>query len=79
MKNVHFIVDMQFGSCGKGLFAGFLAHKVQPDTIVTAWAPNAGHTFRDDKAGINMVNIALPNGIVAPSVKRVMFGPGSVI
>ena len=79
MKNVHFIVDMQFGSCGKGLFAGFLAQKVQPDTIVTAWAPNAGHTFRDDKAGINMVNIALPNGIVAPSVKRVMFGPGSVI
>lgn len=79
MKRLHMIVDMQFGSCGKGLFAGYLAKKVQPDTIVTAWAPNAGHTFVDNKTGENMVNICLPNGIVAPSVKRVMFGPGTVV
>lgn len=79
MKRLHIIVDMQFGSCGKGLFAGYLAKKVEPDTIVTAWAPNAGHTFIDNHTGENMVNISLPNGIVAPSVKRVMFGPGTIV
>lgn len=77
MKRVHVIVDMQFGSCGKGLFAGYLAKRVEPDTIVTAWAPNAGHTYIEND--LKMVNIALPNGIVAPSVRRVLLGPGSVI
>jgi adenylosuccinate synthase len=69
---------MQFGSCGKGLFAGFLARKIEADTIVTAWAPNAGHTFIDAD-GFKMVSIALPNGIVSKSVKRVLLGPGSLI
>lgn len=78
MKLLHVIVDMQFGSCGKGLFAGYLARKVNPDTIITAWAPNAGHTFVDE-FGNAMVNIALPNGIVAPSMKRVLFGPGTIV
>jgi adenylosuccinate synthase len=78
MKCNHYIVDLQFGSTGKGLFAGYLAKKLQPDTLVAAWAPNAGHTFID-KDGRKMVNIALPNGIVAPSVKRILIGPGAVI
>jgi adenylosuccinate synthase len=72
------IVDLQFGSTGKGLFAGYLAKQIQPDTLIAAWAPNAGHTFID-AAGRKFVNIALPNGIVAPSVKRILLGPGSVI
>ena len=78
MRYLHVITDLQYGSCGKGLFAGYLALKIKPDTIITAWSPNAGHTFIDD-AGNKMVNCALPNGIVAPSVKRVLIGPGSVI
>lgn len=78
LKHIVVIVDLQFGSCGKGLLAGYLAEKNQPDTIVTAWAPNAGHTYIDD-AGRKMVNIALPNGIVSKNLKRVLLGPGSVI
>lgn len=79
MKEVHAIVDLQFGSCGKGLFAGYLAGRIQPDTIVTAWAPNAGHTFID-ATGRKFVNIATPNGIVtSKKLKRVLLGPGSVI
>lgn len=78
MKRLHIITDLQYGSCGKGLFAGYLALRVKPDTLITAWAPNAGHTFIDGM-GNKMVNIALPNGIVSPSVERVLIGPGSVI
>lgn len=79
MKEVHAIVDLQFGSCGKGLFAGYLAGLLDPDTIVTAWAPNAGHTFIDAE-GRKYVNIATPNGIAtSKSLKRVLLGPGSVI
>lgn len=78
MNELHVVTDLQFGSTGKGLFAGWLAKKTLPDTIVTAWGPNAGHTFVDRK-GTKYTNIALPNGIVAGSVRRVLLGPGSVI
>jgi len=79
MKEIHAIVDLQFGSCGKGLFAGYLSERLQPDTIVTAWAPNAGHTFID-ASGKKYVNIATPNGVAtSKKLKRVLLGPGSVI
>jgi adenylosuccinate synthase len=81
MNSIHktnIIVDLQFGSCGKGLLAGYLAERDQPDTLITAWAPNAGHTYIN-AAGRKMVNIALPNGIVSKRLKRILLGPGSVI
>jgi adenylosuccinate synthase len=79
MVEMHVIVDLQFGSCGKGLLAGHLAESVvKPDTLITAWAPNAGHTYIN-AAGDKFVNIALPNGIVSPNLKRILIGPGSVI
>lgn len=77
-KKINMIVDLQFGSTGKGLFAGFLALRDEPDTVVAAWGPNAGHTFISEQHG-KMVNIALPNGIISPKLKRVLIGPGSVI
>lgn len=78
MQNLDIIVDLQFGSTGKGLFAGYLAHRNEPDTLITAWGPNAGHTYiaRD---GTKYVNIMLPNGIVSPKLKQVLLGPGSII
>lgn len=79
MKQMHVIVDLQFGSCGKGLLAGYLAEKVvKPDVVVTAWAPNAGHTYINSE-GRKFVNIALPNGIVSPNLRYILIGPGSVI
>lgn len=78
MKRLYVISDLQFGSCGKGLFAGYLAKTLMPDVIVTAWAPNAGHTFIDSD-GRKFVNIALPNGIVSPNLNKILLGPGSVI
>lgn len=78
MRELHVITDLQYGSTGKGLLAGYLAKKLQPDTLVCAWSPNAGHTFIDEN-NVKYVNTAIPNGIVADSVRRVLIGPGAVI
>jgi adenylosuccinate synthase len=72
------IVDLQFGSTGKGLLAGKLAREHEPDAVVTAWAPNAGHTFIDLR-GRKYVHRMLANGVVSPNLKKVFIGPGSVI
>lgn len=72
------ILDLQYGSTGKGLIAGYLAERDKPDTIVTAWAANAGHTYIDDK-GRKFIHTMVANGVVSPNLKRLMLGPGSVI
>jgi len=78
MNQANIIVDLQFGSCGKGLLAGWLAKRDKPDTVIAAWGPNAGHTFID-ASGRKMVTTMIPNGIVSPHLRRVMIGPGAVI
>lgn len=78
MKTLRVVTDLQFGSTGKGLLAGFLAEKYQPDTIVTAFSPNAGHTYINAE-GEKFVNTAIPNGIVSNNLRRILLGPGSVI
>lgn len=79
MKSATMIVDLQYGSCGKGLLAGYLAeYEIAVDTAVIAWGPNSGHTYIDAD-GVKYVNIALPNSIVSPDLRRVLIGPGSVI
>lgn len=72
------ICDLQFGSTGKGLLAGYLAKQQEPDAVATAWMPNAGHTFIDSD-GTRYVHTMLANGVVSKSVEKVFIGPGSVI
>jgi adenylosuccinate synthase len=72
------VIDLQFGSTGKGLIVGKLAETMGYDTILTAWAPNAGHTYIDSR-GRKYVHTHLANGIVSPFCRRVMLGPGSLI
>lgn len=72
------IVDLQFGSTGKGLIAGYMATKNKPDTVITANGPNSGHIFIDGQG--NKVKMRqLPVGVVSPDVKRIMIGPGAII
>jgi len=78
MKKIDLVIDLQFGSTGKGLIVGTLATYEGYDTVITAWAPNAGHTFIDAR-GRKFVHTHLANGIVAPYLRRVLLGPGSVI
>lgn len=77
---ITFITDLQFGSTGKGLLAGYLARHngVRYDGVVTAWAPNAGHTYVEPD-GKKVVNIAMPTSSSIGVVPRVFIGPGSII
>lgn len=79
MRSLHVVVDLQFGSTGKGLLAGYLGKKISPDTLITAWGPNSGHTYVDE-FGEKFVNIMLPNAIQTSNrLRRVLIGPGSII
>lgn len=71
------IVDLQFGSTGKGLLAGFLSKRHNYDTVVSANMPNAGHTFVDEN-GKAWVHKVLPSGIYSPGLQHIMIGPGAV-
>lgn len=71
-------IDMQWGSSGKGLLNGYLAIQNKPDTVFTANGPNSGHVFKfADGETIKLRQ--LPNGIISPNLRRVMFGPGAII
>jgi len=35
-KQIKAIIDLQFGSTGKGLLAGYIANRFKPDTLITA-------------------------------------------
>ncbi len=77
-QNVTLVCDLSFGSTGKGAIVGYIAKRLQPDAIVTAWMPNAGHTFIEED-GTTYVHTMLGNGVVSPRLKYVLIGPGSVI
>lgn len=77
MHNLDMIVDFQYGSTGKGLIAGYLAKRGDYDTVTCSFATNAGHTYRDGE--LTVMTQQLPTGIVSPTVKRVMIGPGALI
>jgi len=44
-NKLNLIIDMQFGSTGKGLLASFLSSFYHFDLAVSNLSPNAGHTF----------------------------------
>jgi adenylosuccinate synthase len=71
------VQDLQYGSTGKGQIAGSISHATYIDTVVTAWGPNAGHTFRKD--GKKFVSTMLAVSAIAPSVRNILIGPGSVL
>jgi adenylosuccinate synthase len=78
MDKIRIVVDLQYGSTGKGLIVGKIAEDEAPDTVITAWAPNAGHTYIS-KDGRKFIHTHLANGIVSPKLRRVLLGPGSLI
>lgn len=79
MHTLDMIVDLQYGSTGKGLIAGHLAMTRNYDTAVCAFATNAGHTYINRAEGINMMTQQLPTSICSPKVKNILLGPGALI
>jgi adenylosuccinate synthase len=67
----------QWGSEGKGLFAGYMAMQRKPDAVVSQFGPNAGHTWYEGDRPL--VFKSLPVASVAKSVDTIFLGPGSVI
>lgn len=78
MTKATLICDMAFGSTGKGLIAGYLAERDQPDVVMTAWSMNAGHTYINAE-GREYVHCMLANGVVSPKLRNILIGPGSQI
>ena len=76
MNKVDVLCDLQYGSTGKGLFAGYLAHMGDYTATVSANMPNAGHTFVDGDS--KWIFKALPIAAVSSKVRAVFIGPGAV-
>lgn len=77
-QEVTAVVDLQFGSTGKGLAAGWYGDLNKPDTIITAWMPNAGHTYVNANQ-FKMIHTMLANGVVSKKLKRVLIAPATVL
>lgn len=76
-QKIDAIVDLQFGSTGKGLIAGYLSERRQYDVVVSANMPNAGHTYVE-KDGTARVHKVLPSGVYSQSLNIIAIGPGAV-
>jgi len=77
---VDLVMDFQYGSTGKGLIAGYLAKRGDYDTVICAFATNAGHTYIDKEEGIHVMTQQLPTAaVVSKTVKNILLGPGSLI
>lgn len=74
---VDLVIDLQFGSTGKGLIAGYLAEKNGYDVVMTANMPNAGHTYIN-REGRKWMHKVLPSGITSPNLQYILIGPGAV-
>lgn len=74
---VDLIIDLQYGSTGKGLICGYLAETGEYDTAMSANMPNAGHTYIDSKGCTYMTKV-LPASFIGSNIKQVLIGPGSV-
>jgi adenylosuccinate synthase len=76
MPKVTMIVDLQYGSTGKGAIAAYIGVNEQPDVVISANMPNAGHTAYDSW-GAKFVHKVLPSAIFHnPTI--VGIGPGAV-
>jgi adenylosuccinate synthase len=74
---VDLVVDLQFGSTGKGLICGYLGETGDYDTCITANMPNAGHTYIDSR-GNKYITKVLPASFVGEAIKQILIGPGAV-
>lgn len=79
MKQAYMIIDGQWGSTGKGLIAGVLARKVDPDAVICNFGPNAGHTFTDNEDRAFMTSMLPTAAVVSDSIKNIYIGPGAIL
>lgn len=76
--NVDVLVDLQFGSTGKGALAGFIGVRNNYDVVVSANMPNAGHTAYCPVTDQKFVHKVLPSAIFGWRLRTIAIGPGAV-
>ena len=77
MTTIDVLVDLQFGSTGKGALAGYLSMKNDYEVAVSANMPNAGHTAYDAEGNV-FIHKVLPSGVFSKNLRMIAVGPGSV-
>lgn len=72
------VIDGQWGSCGKGLIAGYLASRYKATVTSTNNLPNAGHTVITED-GEKFVSKVIPASAIFASRQpmRILLGPGA--
>jgi|19_taG_2_1085344.scaffolds.fasta_scaffold34097_1 adenylosuccinate synthase len=75
---VNVMLDGQFGSTGKGLFAGYVAKHNKINIAMTNAAPNAGHTYCDEK-GTKFTCFHLPVSGVLQKDSLIYLCAGTII
>ena len=74
---VTIVLDSQAGSCGKGKFIGYLAHRTNPEIAINNFMSNAGHTCVLDD-GTKIMTQHLPTSLVSSNTALII-GPGAAI
>ena len=77
MSKATVICDLQYGSTGKGLIAGYLANNNPNFNVaVNANMPNAGHTYINHRGKV--IFKVLPCAATSKDVRYILLGPGSI-
>lgn len=84
VPSVTAVIDLQFGSTGKGSIAAWLGEYGDFDAVAHAWGPNAGHTSVYNRPNgmdpIVCVRTMLSNAAFrSPTIKKAFVGPGSMV
>ena len=77
-KFIDVLVDLQFGSTGKGALAGYIGVENRYEMVISANMPNAGHTAYCPRTDQKFVHKVLPSAIFGESLLTIGVGPGSV-
>lgn len=77
-RKVDLVIDLGFGSSGKGNICGYLSENNPYDTVCLQYSMNAGHTYISSN-GNKFIHMAFPIGVFSPRLTRIMWGPGSVL
>lgn len=77
-RKIDVLVDLQFGSTGKGLLAGYLGVEKEYEAVISCNAPNAGHTAYSPDTDEKFVHKVLPSAIFSPRLQVLGIGPGAV-
>lgn len=75
---IDMVMDLGWGSSGKGGVAGYLACTGDYEAVVCQHGTQAGHTFKS-RGGIDLLVQQLPTGIVSQTAHSVFLGPGCII